>query len=109
MSKEVSIYLNGKELFNMTEQTEQTTYKVIKDYGDFVEADNGMLYWDSDDGLSGGQVPKDTVIGTMTYKSSKGVVTVYRSPNYHNIGYIYIDGNIYILSKTIYEPFTVNR
>lgn len=107
MSKEVAIYLNGKQLFSTTDTPVKPGYKIIKDYGDFVEADNGMLYWDSEDDVSGGQVQKDTSIGTMTLGENKSIFTVYRSPNFNNVGYIYIDKEIYILSRSTYDSHTV--
>lgn len=97
MAKEVEIYINGKHLKTITDEGLEPHYKVIKDYGDFVEADNGWLYWNSQDSVAEGQVAKDTPLGTMTLKD-KGVLTIYRSPNYHNLGYVYIDGELNILS-----------
>lgn len=97
MTKEVGIYLNGKQLITSTDEELEPNYKVLKDYGDFVEGDDGWLYWHSKDNTAGGQVVKDMPLGSMILKD-KGKLTIYHSPNYHNLGYVYIDGELSILS-----------
>ncbi|MDT9683316.1 hypothetical protein RND61_14720 [Streptomyces sp. TRM76323] len=98
VGKQLDLFIGGEKLQTVTDEPQEISYKPVKDYGDFIEADDGMLYWHwGDSSISGGQVKKDTPIGLITLEHE--TLNIFLSPNPRNLGYIYIDGELNILSR----------